>query len=222
VTRSALAIGGALLLGFGILWTFVPEIRWCGAQSVGLLGTPLVPTEDANHDALAVAWIGVVLLTQWLFLRPRGSWKPREGDGGRPMRAAAWGAAFCAMLLTAGAIAALLEIPDLWEPVVYGNGFLSPFVYGGMVALWAIWAWIFAAYAKSRRGILRGLVKGTFLELFVAVPVHAACWKRDDCYCARGSYTALVFGGTALLWVFGPGIFLLYRSQRAKSGLSGG
>jgi hypothetical protein len=44
-------------------------------------------------------------------------------------------------------------------------------------------------------------------------------WKtdEDDCWCARGSYTALVFSATVMLWAFGPGLlFLFLREARYR------
>lgn len=212
--RWALAAAGGVLLALGLAWTFSDELF--GVDSVGLIGTPVVPYQGANPDALAACWIGLVLLLQWLFLRPRGSWALRDADDARPMAAAALGAGFCAMLLTFGLIAALMEAGDRWIDAAHGEEAFRPWVYVAIGALWIVWTLVFATYARSRSRILRGLIGGTIAELLVAAPVHALAYKREDCYCARGSYTALVFGGTALLWVFGPGVYLLYRRERAR------
>ena len=66
--------------------------------------------------------------------------------------------------------------------------------------------------------IIRGLIAGSILELFVSIPIFVT--RQDDCYCARSSYTGLVFGATALLWAFGPGVLLLFlREKRRIEGL---
>ena len=134
------------------------------------------------------------------------------------MGLASIGAGFCGMLLTFGLVAALMEIPDLWKDVATRDDFIRPGVYFWLIALWIVWALVFYRYGRGKSRILRALISGTIVELLVAAPVHAACYKRDDCYCARGSYTALVFGGTALFWVFGPGILLLYQRERDRRG----
>ena len=59
-------------------------------------------------------------------------------------------------------------------------------------------------------------VKGSFLEMFVGIGVFAWNPQKEDCYCARGSYTALIFGGTVLLWCFGPGIILLFLREKYR------
>ena len=51
----------------------------------------------------------------------------------------------------------------------------------------------------------------------------------EDCWCARGSWTGLVFGGTVLIWAFGPALIPLFfrqaqlvrRAGRRKSASAG-
>ena len=63
-----------------------------------------------------------------------------------------------------------------------------------------------------------GLIAGTMLEMMIAAPVHA--WvmhdRGDDCYCRRGSYTGVVFGCTAIVWVFGPGVLMLLAREKKR------
>ena len=40
--------------------------------------------------------------------------------------------------------------------------------------------------------------------------------REDDCYCARNSYTTLIFGCTALLWAFGPGVVLPFMREKYR------
>jgi len=64
-------------------------------------------------------------------------------------------------------------------------------------------------------GFLFLLILMVFVSNFVSVPVYAT--RQDDCYCARGSYTGLVFGATVLLWAFGPGVFLLFVREKRRT-----
>ena len=141
------------------------------------------------------------------------------------MRAALIAAAFMSMLLTTGLVLTLLEIPNWW---CYDSLFSMLTCWGGMVLVWAAWAAVFFKYSRQDRPwtragrIVRGLVSGSILELFIATAVFA--WNRhdEDCYCARGSYTGLVFGGTVLVWTFGPGIVWLFLlEKRRRAGLLG-
>jgi hypothetical protein len=61
------------------------------------------------------------------------------------------------------------------------------------------------------------LLVGSILELLVATGVYVWKTDEDNCWCARGSYTALVFSATAMLWAFGPGLlFLFLREARYR------
>ncbi len=97
-------------------------------------------------------------------------------------------------------------------------------LYGTMLIIWAIWAWIFFIYWKqgdryTQSGkMIRGLVAGSILEIMVAVPVHIWATRQRDCYCCRGTYTTLVLAGTVLIWAFGPGIILLYMREKYRMG----
>lgn len=225
--RWILLAVGAVLFAAGATWVFAAaavENVW------GLTGTPALVYVFENDAWMYLSecacFLGLVLLTQWLFLRPRGTWTVSLREEGRPLLAASIGAAFCAMLLSVGLVATLLEIPDWWNGYVTDDdvGYRWP-VYATMLAMWCVWACVFFVYWRAGdrytrlTRMIRALLAGTVLELLVAAPVHALCYDRDrECHCVRGSYTGLVFGATALLWVFGPGVVLLFLRERWRRG----
>jgi hypothetical protein len=168
--------------------------------------------------------LGLLLLAQWVFLRPGRAWTARVATRARPLRSAVIVAAAMAMLLTVGFLALLLELPDWWEGIL-DNGsswWTRSGVWTAAAILWAGWAWVFFVYWRqgdryTQLGrMVRGLVVGSLLEACVAIPVHVAVMRERDCYCARGTYTTLVLAGTVLLWAFGPGIILLYMRERCR------
>jgi hypothetical protein len=140
------------------------------------------------------------------------------------------------MLLTVGLVATLLDWPGWWVGATVMNSGNAPpprgprpvhGVWLAMLALWAGWAWVFFRYARDRdhrtaaAKITRALLAGTVLELLVSGPAHVWAMRKHsednyDCYCARGSYTGLVFGCTALVWLFGPGVFLLVLREKRR------
>lgn len=176
-------------------------------------------------------FLGALVITQWLFLMPRRGWTVQLGQAGRPMCASVIVAGLMAGLLSTGLIAAVMELPDWWTKMLGAEGphmemeidrrWMGVVIVGG---LWVVWAMIFFMY--WRKGdrytqfsrMLRGLIAGSFVELIVSVPVHLSVLHKsdDDCYCVRGSYTGLVFGGTVLCWAFGPGVILLFARERAR------
>ena len=108
-----------------------------------------------------------------------------------------------------------------WEHARYWPSLLA------LAVSWGVWTAVFFAYWRQGdrmtqyRRMLRGLLAGSILELLVSAPVHVLALRssdgrEDNCYCTRGSYTGLVFGGTVLLWVFGPGIVLLFLREKAR------
>jgi hypothetical protein len=233
-----------LVLGLGCLaagvWLLVrhPGVE-TDALGVGLVGTPLYPLGLAGAHlspfsafdiGIDIIFLGLFLLGQWVFLCPRRGWTVRLTAQGRPTWLSLLVAAFLAMLLSVGAMATLLEIPDWWLSVSLARGKQGQiehdidlsFLWIVMSLLWILWAGVFAAYWRQGdqytrlSRIIRGLVAGSFLELLIAAPVHALVFKRGECYCARGSYTGLVFGLTVLLWAFGPGLVLLFMREKYR------
>ncbi len=216
--RRTILIVGMLYVVGAVGWIFSPLI---GEDFAGVIGTPLAVFEGntrGEYAYLAAGVIGAILLAQWAFLRPRQGWRPQLLATGRPMRSAIIAASAMAMLLTTGAITLVLEIPIRREGLLE-EGMNVPWMWGTMLVVWAFWAWVFFVYWRqgdryTQLGrMIRALVAGSFLEAIVAIPAHILVMRQSDCYCARGTYTALVFAGLVLLWAFGPGIILLYMRE---------
>jgi hypothetical protein len=118
-------------------------------------------------------------------------------------------------------------------------GFLTPFkanevspsdlqtVVGMIITIlvfWFIWAAIFRQFAQSddpdallKRGT-RWLLRGSILELLVAVPSHIIVRRRDDCCAPAGTFWGIATGISVMLLCFGPGVFFLFveRFERLK------
>ncbi len=224
-----------LIAGLGCLATwlwFVLIPFWHNDPSFVIFPVPLLvfmphdwpfQHEMSNYAIDVALFLGLFLVTQWLFLRPRRGWQPQLVAVSRPMKSAMVAAAFVAMLLSVGLVATLLELPNLWSRIYDGPSLGYYYaVCGTMALMWAVWFLIFFIYWKqgdryTQLGhMIRALIAGSFLEGFVATGVYAWNPHNEDCYCARGSYTGLVFGGTALLWCFGPGIILLFMREKYR------
>lgn len=168
--------------------------------------------------------LGVLIVLQWLFLSPGKNWRVSLAREGRPMRRSVLVAGLMAAMLTVGLIATLLEVPDWWQGVfVEGPGGFEWWpAYVAIATAWVIWTWVFWIYLRqgdeyTRLGkLIRGLIAGSILELLIAVPVQAWVARRDDCWCARGSYTGMVFSITVLTWAFGPGLVLLFMREKYR------
>ncbi len=223
-----LLISGLFCMVAGIWWLF-------GAPPFGqmhLIGTPACwGLVFIGSDVLAMIlnssfYLGVFLVTQWAFLRPRRRWGVRLARKGRPMKSALAAAAVMGMLLSVGLVATLLELVDWWESILeHSLGIWG--LWAAMAAIWALWVVVFLVY--WRRGdrytqlsrMVRGLIAGSVLELMVAIPVQATSSSSDKCYCQHGSYSGVVFGVTVLLWAFGPGIALMVLGEKARRDRAG-
>lgn len=233
--RRGILILGIIFTLLWIIWAVLPFFNNMlgggedGGGFWGLIGTPLGfaqwAGEDEWHYLVDLLFVvGLLLLAQWAFLRPGKGWKARMLTEGRPLKTSVFAAAMIAMLLTTGAVAVLLELPNWWQPVLgEEDDMVRPFlILGVMAVIWAIWTCIFWVYWKQGNHytqlgkMIRGFVAGSILEIMIAVPVHIWAARQRECYCCRGSYTTLVLGGTVLMWAFGPGIILLYWREKYR------
>jgi hypothetical protein len=140
------------------------------------------------------------------------------------------GAGFIAMLLTTGAVATILEMLNAW-PSLFDwklnlgsltiQGFYCFLI--GMALAWMLWAVIFYLYFRDAdqhtavARMTRALIAGTILELLISIPTYVKSVQTpSDCYCEKGSYTGLVFGCTAVFWLFGPGVYLLLLREKRR------
>jgi len=220
--RWLLLIVGLTALAGGI--AFLARIEPLEGDA-GLAFTPaMIPgigDDEPGYWWNFALYLGVFFITQWLFLCPRGSWRIQMHDTGRSMWASILTAAFIAMVLTTAGVATLMEIPNKWV-WLYETESTFYCLWAAMGCVWLLWTVVFYLYWRGgdrytrMTKMIRALIAGSIVELLVAAPVQAMVYDRDDCHCARGSYTGLVFGGTVLLWAFGPGIVLLFLREKYR------
>lgn len=92
------------------------------------------------------------------------------------------------------------------------------------IASWAGWTIVFARMTKSSdpKQVVeqqsRWMLRGSILELLVAVPSHIVARGRADCCAGIFTFVGITTGISVMLLAFGPAVFLLYyaRWQRLK------
>jgi hypothetical protein len=138
------------------------------------------------------------------------------------MKSAVLAAAYMTMMLSVGGTAIVLELVHWWDELFDDSRWQIPLT-AGVLALWVLWAIIFYLYWRKGshfeqlRSMAQALIVGSLLELLVATGVFVWKTDEDNCWCARGSYTALVFSATVMIWAFGPGLlFLFLREARYR------
>ncbi|MCK6457003.1 MAG: hypothetical protein L6Q92_10800 [Phycisphaerae bacterium] len=132
-------------------------------------------------------------------------------------------------IVTTCTLFALLAVGMLfsWVLVLFRDG-LSDWVWLLMSAVfigtWIGW-WI--AFARIRRAgadevvsqTQQSLVRGSIIELLVAVSCHIWVRQRGDCSAPIVTFIAICAGVAVMLCAFGPGVFHLYvaRARRMQA-----
>ena len=214
--RWILLILWILCLLAGIFWL----IGFLFDYGTGLIGTPYMALlgpllylvedmESCGHLLLSFFYLAFF-------------WKVRLQSSGRPMKRSAIAATLATALLS---VALLYSVLDLFN-VAFFDDLLSTSLFFQFLFLliplflWCFWSVVFCIYMRQSDHytwvgrIIRGLIAGSVLELFVAIPIYAT--RQEECYCARGSYAGLIFGTTVLLWAFGPAVFLLFIREKNR------
>ena len=101
-----------------------------------------------------------------------------------------------------------------------GNDWLLiPQLVGMMVFFWLVWGLVFHHFAKADdsenlvQRATRWLLRGSILELLVAVPSHVIVRQREDCCAPFASFWGIVTGISVMLLSFGPGVFFLFTAR---------
>jgi hypothetical protein len=93
---------------------------------------------------------------------------------------------------------------------------------GAILLLWSAWAILFHRFTKADppealiKRATAWLLKGSILELLVAVPCHVAVRRRNDCCAPIGTFIGIAAGLSIMLLSFGPGVFLLFVERCRK------
>lgn len=83
--------------------------------------------------------------------------------------------------------------------------------------VWMAWAVAFYVRAHNKEHAfsraVSWLIKGSVLELLVAVPCHIIVRSRDDCSAPLVTSFGICSGIAIMLMAFGPGILVLYKQR---------
>ncbi len=84
---------------------------------------------------------------------------------------------------------------------------------------WLVWSMLFYRWWRSTepqaltKRITTWLIRGSILELLVAVPSHIIVRRREDC-CAPGlTFFGIATGLVIMALAFGPGLYFLFRER---------
>lgn len=122
--------------------------------------------------------------------------------------------AFIALCVTVLAVAAIFSVmAGLYgdkAQMQSGTMFLVP-------ALWLFWSALFYRYGTRAKDPLTRMVtwllRGSVLELLVAVPSHIMVRRRDDCSAPALTSFGIATGIALMLLSFGPSVLFLFKRR---------
>jgi hypothetical protein len=134
----------------------------------------------------------------------------------KPRASAWWSVAIAGMLfmiLSVGAfssVAVAVKSDHFFD--IVENAWLWIFV-----GLWAGWGVVFYVYLRGKTEAMNRLVgwllRGSVLELLIAVPCHVIVRRRNDCSAPVATSFGITTGIAIMLLSFGPSVLLLYKKR---------
>jgi hypothetical protein len=132
-------------------------------------------------------------------------------------RASAWWSAVIAgmlfMILSVGAFSSVsvaIKSDHFFD--ILDNAWLWIFV-----GLWVTWGIVFYIYLRgkteSANRLVGWLLRGSVLELLIAVPCHVIVRRRHDCSAPVATSFGITTGIAIMLLSFGPSVLLLYKKR---------
>lgn len=134
----------------------------------------------------------------------------------RPRASVWWSATISGLLFTfivvgVGSSLAVTVWSDRFFDLV-GNMFLWI-----ILGLWAAWGIVFYVYLRGKteatNRVVGWLLRGSVLELLIAVPCHVIVRRRNDCSAPVATSFGITTGIAIMLLSFGPSVLLLYKKR---------
>lgn len=91
-----------------------------------------------------------------------------------------------------------------------------------VIIFWIFWSILFYKNNKNNdpeniiNRIMSWLIKGSILELLVAIPSHIIVRQKDECCAPIFTFAGIATGLSVMLLSFGPGIIFLYAKKIRK------
>ncbi len=212
--------------------------KWWGSDQGGSVDTAFTIYQDGGFWI----WLAVLALGQGLMLLVPVAMAERRLPSRRRLLVPVVTAAFFLMALLVSGIFSVLcaiIIDDAFKVFTFINKLagvdekLSPSAYqinswlGFLIIVlgfWMLWGWIFFRSTRADdpnaliKRATRWLVRGSILELLVAIPSHIIIRNRNACCAPMGTFWGITTGLSVMLLCFGPGVFFLFaeRIQRSR------
>jgi len=175
---------------------------------------------QAYQEWLVWLWVGIFVGGQalLLFLSVDTSWrhaKPRQHVAVTAFLASV----FAAILMGSALFALEVSVygdhaPPLWKDK---EGWFVVMMVAIWIGAWIGWGTLFYKYYRDSSDAVSAavswLLKGSVLELLIAVPTHVIVRQRGDCSAPAVTGFGIVTGIAIMLLCFGPGVLALYKKK---------
>jgi hypothetical protein len=169
---------------------------------------------DGYGEPIAWVPIGMLIFGQaaLLFLSVDTSQKRLKPRG--PVWRSAVIAGMLFMFISVGLIASVGVAIEGDNAFNWASAAIVLCIFGG---LWAMWCVVFYVYLRGKTEItnrvMNWLLKGSVLELLIAVPSHVIVRRRNDCSAPVATSFGITTGIAIMLLSFGPSVLLLYKKR---------
>lgn len=133
-------------------------------------------------------------------------------------------------IVTAALLLSILVLGVVWSilMVIWGDDILDGYFPWASLAFvifcWIVWLFVFYRFYRGVeartlfRRITTWLIRGSIVELLVAVPSHIIVRRRDECSAPGFTYFGIAAGLVIMAVAFGPGLYFLFlqRFERMK------
>jgi hypothetical protein len=207
------------------LWAVIVAVLYgtiLAVLTVPAIMLAFVPKVAATEAAKVYAagqywsWLAVMLVSQIAFLAV-----PVRFASRRPVtRRSIWPTLLAGGLMAGGLVAG--GVYSIWEFIFGEHSGGSWIGYTGLgltVLVWIVWGAVFFRLGRkigaddlvSRQ--CRWLLRGSILELLIAVPTHIVARCRDYCCAGFMTFIGLTMGISVMLFSFGPAVFFLFAER---------
>jgi len=202
-----------------VVLLFIPAVIWAETVIVG--------QSSSISDLLGIyfnwqLWLvyGVMVLIQILLLIfPIAKSKGRP----RPQRAIWSSVIISAFLFTILFVGIVISIASaIWGDDVGNHPVFTTLIMVLIVFSWAIWAMVFYRFGhitdhdSFMEKITGWLIKGSIVELLVAIPCHIIVRHKNECCAHIFTFFGIASGLVIMAFAFGPGIFFLFLKRIRK------
>ena len=128
-------------------------------------------------------------------------------------------------VVTAALLFSILVLGVVWSILmaIWGDDILADYFslasFAFVIFCWIVWLLVFYRFyrgveAKTLfRRITTWLIRGSIVELLVAVPSHIIVRRRNDCSAPGFTYFGMAAGLVIMALAFGPGLYFLFRQR---------